>query len=71
MELYVKQELMKTLPVVDAIILDIDGVVLNVAETFRVVTAEIVQLVLGEMVVQKEICWRREQLSLAWKKPIL
>jgi HAD superfamily hydrolase (TIGR01548 family) len=44
MELYVKQELMKTLPQVDALLLDIDGVVLNVAETFRVVTAEIVQL---------------------------
>lgn len=44
MELYVKQELMKTLPAVDALILDIDGVVLDVAETFRVVTAEIVQL---------------------------
>jgi len=44
MELYVKQELMKVLPVVDAIILDIDGVVLNVSDTFRVVTADIVQL---------------------------
>lgn len=44
MELYVKQELMKTLPSIDALLLDIDGVVLDVAQTFRVVTGEIVQL---------------------------
>ncbi|HEX8550906.1 MAG TPA: HAD family hydrolase [Abditibacteriaceae bacterium] len=44
MELYVKQELMNALPQIDALLLDIDGVVLNVADTFRVVTSEIVQL---------------------------
>ena len=43
-ELYVKQELMNALGQIDALLLDIDGVVLDVQETFRVVTAEIVQL---------------------------
>ncbi len=39
MELYVKQEIVKTLPQLDAILLDVDGVILDVAQTFRVVTA--------------------------------
>jgi hypothetical protein len=42
-ELFVKQELVKTLPTLDAILLDIDGVVLDVAQTFRVVASEVTQ----------------------------
>jgi phosphoglycolate phosphatase-like HAD superfamily hydrolase len=42
-ELYVKQETIKTLPQLDALLLDIDGVILDVAETFRVVAAEVTQ----------------------------
>ncbi|MDQ3813583.1 MAG: HAD family hydrolase [Armatimonadota bacterium] len=42
-ELYIKQELLKTLPQVDAIVLDIDGVVLNVSQSFRVVITETTQ----------------------------
>lgn len=45
MELYVKQEIVKTLPQLDAILLDVDGVILDVAQTFRVVTAEVTQWV--------------------------
>lgn len=42
-ELYIKQELLKTLGQVDALILDIDGVVLDVSQSFRVVIAETAQ----------------------------
>lgn len=42
-ELYIKQELLKTLGQIDALILDIDGVVLDVSQSFRVVAAETVQ----------------------------
>jgi HAD superfamily hydrolase (TIGR01548 family) len=44
MELFVKQELMKTLPSLDAILLDVDGVILDVSQSFRVVAAEVTQL---------------------------
>lgn len=42
-ELFIKQELIKSLGQVDALILDIDGVVLDVSQSFRVVAAETVQ----------------------------
>jgi HAD superfamily hydrolase (TIGR01548 family) len=42
-ELYIKQEIFKTLPKLDAILLDVDGVVMDVAESFRVVVAQTVQ----------------------------
>ena len=42
-ELYIKQELIKTLPQIDAIILDIDGVILDVSQSFRVVISETTQ----------------------------
>jgi hypothetical protein len=42
-ELFVKQELLKTLPTLDAVLLDIDGVILDVAQTFRVVASEVTQ----------------------------
>jgi HAD superfamily phosphatase len=42
-ELYVKQETIKTLPQLDALLLDVDGVMLDVAQTFRVVAAEVTQ----------------------------
>ena len=42
-ELYIKQEIFKSLPTLDALLLDIDGVVLDVAESFRVVIVETVQ----------------------------
>ncbi|HEX8833383.1 MAG TPA: HAD family hydrolase [Abditibacteriaceae bacterium] len=44
MELYVKQEIVKTLPSLDAILLDVDGVILDVAQTFQVVASEVAQL---------------------------
>ncbi|MDF2439076.1 MAG: hypothetical protein JWN98_60 [Abditibacteriota bacterium] len=43
-ELFIKQELLKTLPTLDAIILDIDGVILDVSQSFRVAIAETAQL---------------------------
>lgn len=43
MELFVRQEIIKTLPQLDAILLDVDGVILDVAQTFRVVAAEVTQ----------------------------
>lgn len=42
-ELFIKQELLKNLKDLDAILLDIDGVVLDVAQSFRVVIAETTQ----------------------------
>lgn len=42
-ELYIKQELFKTLPQLDAILLDVDGVILDVSESYRVVIMETVQ----------------------------
>src|SRR4028119_903171 len=42
-ELYVKQETIKTLPQLDALLLDVDGVILDVAQTFRVVAAQVTQ----------------------------
>jgi HAD superfamily hydrolase (TIGR01548 family) len=42
-ELYIKQELIKTLPQLDAVLLDIDGVVLNVSQSYRLVIAETTQ----------------------------
>ncbi len=43
MELFVKQEILQTLPKLDAILLDIDGVVLDVSASFRVVASQVVQ----------------------------
>jgi HAD superfamily phosphatase len=48
-ELYIKQEVIKTLSQLDAVILDIDGVVLDVAQTFRVVAAEVTQFYATEI----------------------
>lgn len=42
-ELFVKQEIVKSLPQLDAILLDVDGVILDVAQTFHVVAAEVAQ----------------------------
>jgi HAD superfamily phosphatase len=42
-ELFIKQELIKPLKQLDALILDIDGVVLDVSESFRVAIAETAQ----------------------------
>jgi HAD superfamily hydrolase (TIGR01548 family) len=42
-ELYIKQELLKTLGQLDTIILDIDGVVLDVSQSFRVAIADTAQ----------------------------
>lgn len=41
--LYVKQDHFKTLPQVDAVLLDVDGVVLDVSESYRVVISQTVQ----------------------------
>ena len=43
-ELFIKQELLKTLPTLDAVILDIDGVVLDVSQSFRVAISQTTQL---------------------------
>ncbi len=43
MELFVKQETLQTLPNLDAILLDIDGVVLDVSGSFRVVASQVAQ----------------------------
>src|SRR5687768_13298859 len=42
-DLYIKQELIKNLPQVDAVLLDVDGVILDVSQSFRVVIARTVQ----------------------------
>lgn len=43
MELFVKQEIISTLPNLDAILLDIDGVLLDVSQSFRVVASDVTQ----------------------------
>lgn len=42
-ELYIKQELLKTLPQLDAILLDVDGVLLDVSESYRVAIMDTTQ----------------------------
>jgi HAD superfamily hydrolase (TIGR01548 family) len=42
-ELFIKQELFKTLPQLDAILLDVDGVILDVSQSYRVCIMETVQ----------------------------
>jgi len=42
-ELFIKQELLKTLPQLDAILLDVDGVILDVSESYRVAIMETTQ----------------------------
>ena len=42
-ELYIKQELFKTLPQLDAILLDVDGVILDVSQSYRVCVMETAQ----------------------------
>lgn len=42
-ELFIKQEIFKTLPQLDAILLDVDGVILDVSESYRVCIMETVQ----------------------------
>lgn len=43
-EIYVKQEYLKILPQVDALLFDVDGVILDVSGSFRVTIVETVQL---------------------------
>jgi len=42
-ELFIKQELLKTLPQIDAILLDVDGVILDVSESYRVAITQTTQ----------------------------
>jgi HAD superfamily hydrolase (TIGR01548 family) len=42
-ELFIKQELFKTLPQLDALLLDVDGVILDVSESYRVVVMQTTQ----------------------------
>jgi HAD superfamily hydrolase (TIGR01548 family) len=42
-ELFIKQELFKTLPQLDALLFDVDGVILDVSESFRVTIAQTAQ----------------------------
>ncbi len=43
MELFIKQDLLKLLPLLDALILDVDGVILDVSRSYREVICEVVQ----------------------------
>lgn len=42
-DLFIKQELIKTLPQLDALLFDVDGVILDVSESYRVVIMETTQ----------------------------
>lgn len=42
-ELFIKQELMKVLPQLDAIVFDVDGVLLDISQSFRAVITDTVQ----------------------------
>jgi HAD superfamily phosphatase len=42
-DLFIKQELLKTLPTLDAVLLDVDGVLLDVSESYRVVISQTAQ----------------------------
>lgn len=42
-ELFIKQELIKTLKDLDAVLLDVDGVILDVSQSFRIVIAQTTQ----------------------------
>lgn len=44
-ELFIKQELLKTLPTLDAVLLDVDGVLLDVSESYRVAIAQTTQYI--------------------------
>jgi HAD superfamily hydrolase (TIGR01548 family) len=48
-ELFIKQELFKTLPQLDAVLLDVDGVILDVSQSFRVTIARTVQYIATEV----------------------
>ena len=48
-DLYIKQELIKNLPQVEAVLLDVDGVILDVSQSFRVVITKTVQYCATEM----------------------
>lgn len=43
MELFIKQDLLKLLPLMDALILDVDGVILDVSRSYRQVICDVVQ----------------------------
>lgn len=43
MELFIKQDLLKLLPLLDALILDVDGVILDVSRSYREVICDVVQ----------------------------
>lgn len=53
-ELFIKQEVLKTLPQLDAIILDIDGVVLDVSQSFRAVICGVTQFYATNMMSLQE-----------------
>jgi HAD superfamily hydrolase (TIGR01548 family) len=43
MELFIKQDLLKPLPLLDALLLDVDGVILDTSESYREVICDVVQ----------------------------
>lgn len=43
MEIFIKQDLLKLLPLLDALILDVDGVILDVSRSYREVICDVVQ----------------------------
>lgn len=48
-ELFIKQELIKTLPQLDAVVFDVDGVLLDVSESYRVVISQSTQYFLTQV----------------------
>jgi HAD superfamily hydrolase (TIGR01548 family) len=48
-ELFIKQELFKTLPQLDAVLLDVDGVILDVSQSFRAVISRTAQYIATEV----------------------
>ena len=53
-ELFIKQEIFKTLPQLDAILLDVDGVILDVSQSYRVCVMETVQWYAREILQLKD-----------------
>lgn len=53
-ELFIKQELFKTLPQIDAVLLDIDGVILDVSQSYRVVISRTVQYIATQILGLEE-----------------
>jgi len=67
-ELFIKQELLKTLPQIDAILLDVDGVILDVSESYRVAIMQTTQYFATEVLQLEDTGPLMEGQDVEWFK---